>query len=70
MKNYGTKLGALLYQQLISDDFDEKWMKIKFDGNYDLALKKLEIYNMVMVFRSVPNEGNKYYPHVFQSMLV
>ena len=41
-------------------------MKIKFDSNDDLALKKtLELPNMTIVVRSVLHEVNKYYPQVF-----
>ena len=49
-----------------SDDYDVKYMKIKFDSNDDLALKKtLELPNMTIVVRSVLHEVNKYYPQVF-----
>ena len=49
-----------------SDDYDLKYMKIKFDSNDDLALKKtLELPNMTIVVRSVLHEVNKYYPQVF-----
>ena len=45
-----------------SDNYDEKYMKIKFNSGDDLPLKKtLELYNMVIVVRSVFHEGNKYY---------
>ena len=38
-------------------------MKIKFDLDDDLPLKKmLELHNMIVVVRSVFREGNKYYP--------
>ena len=37
-------------------------MKIKFNSDDDLSSKKtLELLNMVIVVRSVFNEGNKYY---------
>ena len=33
-----------------SDDYDEKYMKNKFNSDNDLSLKKtLELYNMVIV---------------------
>ena len=41
-------------------------MKIKFHSDDDLPLKKtLERYNVVIVVKSVFDEGNKYNPQVF-----
>ena len=41
-------------------------IKIKFNADNDLFLRKtLELYNMVIVVKSVFHEDNKYYPHVF-----
>ena len=38
-------------------------MKIKFDSDDDLPLrKKLELHNMVIIVRYVFHEDNKYYP--------
>ena len=49
-----------------SHDYQEKYVKIKFNSDYDLTLKKkLKLYNMVIVHRSVFYEGNKYYEQVF-----
>ena len=49
-----------------SDNFDEKFMKIKFNSDDDLPLKKtLELYNVVTGGRSDFHEGNKYYSPVF-----
>ena len=49
-----------------SDNYDEKYMKIKFNSDDDVPLKKaLELYNMVIVVRSIFHEGNKYYPQEF-----
>ena len=46
-----------------SGNYDQKYMKIKFDLDDDLPLKKmLELHNMTVVVRSVIREGNKYYP--------
>ena len=46
-----------------SGNYDQKYMKIKFDLDDDLPLKKiLELHNMIVVVRSVFREGNKYYP--------
>ena len=49
-----------------SDDYDEKYMKIKFHLNYDSPLNKTtEIHNATRVVRAVLHENNKYYPQVF-----
>ena len=49
-----------------SDNYDEKYMEIKFNSNDDLLLKKtLELCNMILAVRTVFHEGNKYYPQVF-----
>ena len=54
MKNYGPKANN-------SDDYDEKYMKIKFNLNDNLPLNKmLELCNTMIVIRSF-HEGNKYY---------
>ena len=46
-----------------SGNYDQKYMKIKFDLDDDLPLKKmLELHNMIVVVGSVFREGNKYYP--------
>ena len=48
------------------DNYDEKYMKIKFNSDDDLPLNKtLEILNMIIVVRAVFHENNKYYPQVF-----
>ena len=48
------------------DDYDEKYMKIQFQSDYDLPLKKtLKHYVMVIFVRSIFHEGNKYYLKVF-----
>ena len=47
-----------------SGNYDEKWMKIKFNSDGNLSLKKrLKLYNMVVV-RSVFHENNKYYSKI------
>ena len=49
-----------------SDDFDEKYMKIKFNSDNQLPLNKtIEIPNMTIVAGAIFYENNKYYPHVF-----
>ena len=49
-----------------SDDYVQKYMKIKFDSDEDLSLnKKMEIHNAIIVVRTVFHENNKSYPQVF-----
>ena len=49
-----------------SDNYDEKHMKIKFNSDDDLPLKKtVKLQNMVIVVRSVFHEDDKYYPQFF-----
>ena len=49
-----------------SDDYDENYMKIKFNLDDELPLNKMvEIPSMVIVVRAVFHENNKYYPQVF-----
>ena len=44
-----------------SDNYDEKYMKIKLNSDDDLPLKKtLELHNIIIVFRAVSHESNKY----------
>ena len=50
----------------MSDDYDEKYMKIKFNSNDELAInKKIEIPSMITVARTVFHKNNKYYSQVF-----
>ena len=45
------------------DDYDEKYMKIKFDSDDILPLNKaIEISIVTIVVRAVFHENNKYYP--------
>ena len=49
-----------------SGDYDEKYMKIKFNLDKELPLNKMmEIPSMIIVVRAVFHENNKYYPQVF-----
>ena len=49
-----------------SDNYDEKYMKIKLDSDNELPLNKaLEIHNATIVVRIVFHENNEYYPQVF-----
>ena len=48
-----------------SDDYGEKYMKIKFDSDDDLSLiKTIEICSMIKFARDVFHQNNKYYPEV------
>ena len=49
-----------------SDDYHEKYMKIKFDLDENVPLKKtVKLHSMTIIIRSVFQEGNKYYPQCF-----
>ena len=49
-----------------SDDYDEKYMKIKFNSNDKLPPSKaIEFPGMKIVVRAIFHENNKYYLHVF-----
>ena len=49
-----------------SDDYDEKYMKIKFNSDDELPLNtKIEIPSMIIVVKAVLHENKKYYPQVF-----
>ena len=49
-----------------SESNGKKYMKIKFNSDDDLPLKKtLELYNLEIVVRSVFHKDNKYYQQVF-----
>ena len=48
-----------------SDDYDEKYMKIKFNSDDELALNKaIEIPSMIIAARAIFLENNKYYSQV------
>ena len=48
------------------DDYDEKYLKIKFDSDVNLSLNKtIEIPIVAIVVPAVFHENNKYYPQVF-----
>ena len=45
-----------------SDDYDEKYMKIKFNSDDELPLNKtIEICTIIIVVRAVFHKNNKYY---------
>ena len=49
-----------------TDDYDEKYMKIKFDLDDELPLNKtIEIRSMIIVVRAVFHGNNKYYLQIF-----
>ena len=49
-----------------SDDYNEKYMKIKSNSNDELPLNKtIKIPTMTIVVTAVFHENNKYYPQVF-----
>ena len=49
-----------------SNDYDKKFLKIKFNPNDDLHLKKtLELHNIIIVVVSVFHNTNKYYLRIF-----
>ena len=48
------------------DDYDEKYMKIKFNSDGELPLNKTkEILSVIIVVRAIFHEGNKIYVQVF-----
>ena len=49
-----------------SDDYQEKYMKIKSNSHDELPLNKtIEIPSMIIIPRAVFHENNKHYPHLF-----
>ena len=45
-----------------SDDYDEKYMKIKFNSDDKIPLNKtIEIPSMIIVVKAAFHENNKYY---------
>ena len=49
-----------------SDDYDENYVKIKFNLDDQFPLNKMiEIPTMTIVVRAVFHENNEYYPQVF-----
>ena len=50
----------------ISGDYDEKYIKTKFNSDDQLPLNKtIEISTMARVVRVIFLENNKYYPQIF-----
>ena len=49
-----------------SDDYDRKYMKIKFNSEDELPLnKKIEIPSMIKNVKAICHETDKYYTQVF-----
>ena len=49
-----------------TNDYDKKYMKIKFNSDDELLLNKIiEIPSMIIVVRAVFLENNKYYPQYY-----
>ena len=49
-----------------SDDYDENYMKIKFNLDDKLPLNKIiKTCTIIIVVRAVFHESNEYYPQVF-----
>ena len=49
-----------------SDDYDEKYIKTKFNSDDELFLNKtIEIPRIAIVIRSIFIENSKYYPQIF-----
>ena len=49
-----------------SDDYEEKYMKLKFNSDNKLTLNKtIEIPTITIVVSAIFLENNKYYPQVF-----
>ena len=49
-----------------SDDYDEKYMKIKFSSDEKLPLNKMiEILSVIIVVRAVFHKNSKCYPQVY-----
>ena len=60
------KIRDLIRSTKDSDDYDEKYMKIKFNSDDELPLNKtIGIHSITIVLRAVFHENNKYYPKVF-----
>ena len=60
------KIKDLIRSTKNSDDYGEKYMKIKFNSDDELPLSKtIGIHTMRIVVRAVFHENNKYYPQVF-----
>ena len=51
---------------MVVKQYEKDFMKRKFNSDDNLLLNKpLKLYMLTISFRSVSQEDNKYYPHVF-----
>ena len=65
MKNCGVKSEIQLDQWLKTDEYDEKYMKMKFNSDDELPLNKMiKIPSLIIVARAVFHENDKYYSQV------
>ena len=64
MKNYLKKSKILLDQQVTAQTIIvKKCIKIRFDADGDVTVKRtLGLHSVIILFRSISKEGNKYYP--------
>ena len=66
MEKCGVKSDFIRSLAKNSDGYDKAYMKIKFNLDDKLHLKKtIEIPSMTIIIRAIFYENNKYYPHVF-----
>ena len=50
--------------------YDENFMKIKFDTDDNLPLNKLlKLHMLIIIVRSVFEEGGKFYPQIYLAMI-
>ena len=66
-KKCGEKIRDLIRSKTKnSEDYNEKYMKIKFNLDGELTLNKaIQILSIIIVVRSVFHENNKYYSQIF-----
>lgn len=65
MKKYEIKYLVEL-ENNASGEYDNKYMKISLNSNDSLSLKQgLEMYNIVIIIRSIFYGSNKNYPTIF-----
>ena len=66
MKNCGVK-SDFQFSSITknSDDYDEKYMEIKFNSDHELPLNKMiEVPSMIIILRLIFLENNKHYQQV------
>ena len=66
MKNWSKIRNLIRSIAKNSDDYDENYIKIKFNSDDKLPLNKMiKIPSMIIIVRAVFYENNKYYPQFF-----